>query len=191
MVRNPERRAELTDAAIRVLAREGARGLTHRAVDDEAGSPRGTTANYFRTREALFLGLVELIAHRVSLTDAAELARTTTVPTAESTVADLLAARDRLLGDRELAIAYFEVRLEAMRKPEVEEVVGEWMRESVRTEVEFAEANGFAGGPESRALFHFAIEGLVFDALTVPTEQGGPSDALIERLVTALLAAER
>jgi DNA-binding transcriptional regulator YbjK len=191
MVRNPERRSELTDAAIRVLAREGARGLTHRAVDDESGSPRGTAVNYFRTREALFLGLVERIAHRVSLTDAAEIARTTTVATPQSTAAYLRAARDRLLGDRELAIAYFEVRLEAMRKPEIEEVVGEWMRESVRAEVEFAEANGLAGGPQSRALFHFAIEGMVFDELTVPTEQGGPSDALIERLVSALLAAER
>jgi len=190
MVRNPERRAELTDAAIGVLAREGARGLTHRAVDDAARLPRGTTANYFSTRAALFLGLVERIAQRVSLTEAAEIARTTAIPSADTTAAYLRAARDRLLNDRELAIAYFEVRLEAMRTPEVEEVVGDWMRASVRAEVEFAESNGFAGGPESLALFHFAIEGMVFDELTVPTQHGGPSDLLIERLVTALLAAE-
>lgn len=191
MARNPERRAELTDAAIRVLAREGARGLTHRAVDDDAGAPRGTTANYFRTREALFLGLVERIAHRVSLTDAAQLARTTRVASAATTADYLRASRDRLLADRELTIAYFEVRLEAMRRPEIEAVVGEWMRESVRTEVEFAEANGLAGDSATRALFHFAIEGLVFDQLTVPTAGAGAStDALIDRLVDALLAAE-
>ena len=50
---NPVRRAQLADAGIRILAREGARGLTHRAVDAEAGVPTGTASNYFRTREAI------------------------------------------------------------------------------------------------------------------------------------------
>ena len=38
------RRAELADAALRVVAREGSRGLTHRAVDEEAGVPTGTAS---------------------------------------------------------------------------------------------------------------------------------------------------
>ncbi|MBF6246867.1 TetR family transcriptional regulator, partial [Nocardia elegans] len=38
---NPERRRALIDAAIEVLARDGARGLTFRAVDKEAGVPTG------------------------------------------------------------------------------------------------------------------------------------------------------
>jgi DNA-binding transcriptional regulator YbjK len=41
-----------------VLAAEGARGLTHRAVDRAAGVPEGTTSNYFRTREALLAAAV-------------------------------------------------------------------------------------------------------------------------------------
>jgi DNA-binding transcriptional regulator YbjK len=191
MVRNPERRAQLLDAAIRLLAHEGARGLTHRAVDDESGSPRGTAANYFRTRQALFLGLVERIAERVSFTEAAEIARTTRAASAQTTAEYLRASRDRLLGDRDLAIAYFEVRLEAMRRPEINEIVGDWMRASVRAEVEFAESQGFAGGPEARALFHYAIEGMVLDELTVPVAPVPGGVDLIGHLVTALLAAER
>jgi hypothetical protein len=35
------------------LAREGARGLTFRAVDAEAGVATGTATNYFRTRDDL------------------------------------------------------------------------------------------------------------------------------------------
>jgi DNA-binding transcriptional regulator YbjK len=42
MVRNDQRRAGPADAALRVLAREGIRGLAHRAVDAEAGAPVGT-----------------------------------------------------------------------------------------------------------------------------------------------------
>lgn len=51
--RNDERRAALLDAAIEVLAREGARGLTFRAVDAEAGVPAGTASNYFANRDDL------------------------------------------------------------------------------------------------------------------------------------------
>src|SRR6516225_5861294 len=50
---NPERRAQILDAAIGILADEGVGGLTHRQVDDRAGLPAGTTSNYFRTRQAL------------------------------------------------------------------------------------------------------------------------------------------
>ena len=126
----------------------------------------------------------------MSLTAAAQIARTTTVATPQTTTDYLRASRDSLLKDRDLAIAYFEVRLEAMRRDEIRAVVEDWMRDSVRAEVEFAESNGLSGGPETRALFHFAIEGMVFDELTVPVAGGGPSDALIGHLVDALLAAE-
>jgi AcrR family transcriptional regulator len=50
---NERRRAELADAAIEVVVRDGLHGLSHRAVDEEAKAPRGTTSNYFRSRDAL------------------------------------------------------------------------------------------------------------------------------------------
>ena len=37
----------------------GLRALTHNRVDERAALPRGSTSNYFRTREALILGIVE------------------------------------------------------------------------------------------------------------------------------------
>ena len=51
--RNDERRGALVDAAIEVLAKEGARGLTFRAVDAEAAVPAGTASNYFTNRDHL------------------------------------------------------------------------------------------------------------------------------------------
>jgi DNA-binding transcriptional regulator YbjK len=60
---DPERRRrELCDAAIQLLADNGANGLTHRKVDQHAGVPAGTTSFYFRTRSALLRAAAERLA---------------------------------------------------------------------------------------------------------------------------------
>ncbi|HLL33473.1 MAG TPA: TetR/AcrR family transcriptional regulator, partial [Streptomyces sp.] len=47
-------RADLVaDTALALLAERGMRGLTHRAVDEAAGLPQGSTSNVARTRQAL------------------------------------------------------------------------------------------------------------------------------------------
>ncbi|WP_432945653.1 TetR/AcrR family transcriptional regulator [Kribbella sp. CA-253562] len=50
------------DAAIDLLGTEGLRALTHGRVDERAGVAKGSTSNYFRTREALITGVAEWIA---------------------------------------------------------------------------------------------------------------------------------
>lgn len=64
-----ERRRELCDAAIQVLAEQGSRGLTHGQVDRCAGVPGGTTSYYYRTRAALLRG----VGWRVAEIDVANL----------------------------------------------------------------------------------------------------------------------
>lgn len=64
-----ERRRDLCDAAIRVLAERGSRGLTHGQVDRCAGVPEGTTSYYYRTRAALLRG----VGRRVAEIDVANL----------------------------------------------------------------------------------------------------------------------
>ncbi|WP_300014499.1 TetR/AcrR family transcriptional regulator [Pseudonocardia sp.] len=54
-----DRRTEILDAALLVLADHGMRGLTHRAVDGAAGIAPGSTSYYFRSRSALVAGCVE------------------------------------------------------------------------------------------------------------------------------------
>ena len=63
------RRPLLADAAITVLAREGGRGLTHRAVDREAGVPEGTAKNYYPTRDSLLTAAANRMAdqHRAAV----------------------------------------------------------------------------------------------------------------------------
>ena len=65
----PTRPELIADAAVSVLAREGLRGLTHRAVDAEAGLPAGSTSNCFRSRSTL----LQAIAARLEELDLAAL----------------------------------------------------------------------------------------------------------------------
>ena len=48
-----DRRILIADSAIEVVARDGVRALTHRAVDSEAGLASGSTSYYCRTRAQL------------------------------------------------------------------------------------------------------------------------------------------
>jgi len=65
-------------AAIRLVGEQGVRALTHARVDAEAGLPKGSTSNWFRTRDALVAGVIIGIAEqeRAELTAAMTFART-------------------------------------------------------------------------------------------------------------------
>lgn len=67
---NPDqRRRELCDAAIELLAVDGVKGVSHLKVDRKSAVPDGTTSFYFRTRKALLLA----VAGRVAELDLADL----------------------------------------------------------------------------------------------------------------------
>ena len=56
----------LLTAALHVVAEHGLRGLTHRAVDREAGLPEGSCSAYLRTRKALVLALTQYVANSLA-----------------------------------------------------------------------------------------------------------------------------
>ncbi|MFB7578605.1 TetR/AcrR family transcriptional regulator [Streptomyces hydrogenans] len=70
-----QRREAIADSGIRVIARDGVRALTHRAVDREAGIPQGSTSYHAKTRQALVELIVDALAAR-SKADAEALAAT-------------------------------------------------------------------------------------------------------------------
>lgn len=65
-----QRRRDLCDAAIVLLAEEGAKGLSHLRVDRAAAVPAGTTSFNYRTRSAL----LHAVAERVTELDLVDLA---------------------------------------------------------------------------------------------------------------------
>ncbi len=187
MAKNEARRAALADAGIAVLAREGSRGLTHRAIDDEAHVPTGTASNYFRSRRALIAGLFERIGERLAPTPE-DLARRASQTPSPALFADYL--RDivrRLVAEREVTLALFELRLEAARRPELAAALQEWQHAGFEGDVAFNEAAGLPRGRAEIALFHYAIEGLVFDRLTSSIDPATPTDDVVDALVAGLL----
>lgn len=113
-------RAELiADTALALLAERGLRGLTHRAVDEAAGLPQGSTSNLARTRQALLEVAVRRQAEREAqvltpdeLPDPAAGLRSMTDGLA-------LALHRYLTDHRDLLVSRYELALEATRRPEL------------------------------------------------------------------------
>jgi DNA-binding transcriptional regulator YbjK len=124
----PDRKTLIADAAIALLASAGAKGLTHRAVDAQAGLPEGSTSAYCRTRrELLSLTLLRHAALDMAdlQADAPKLARANWqlddfVDLLSERVADWLspAKRARL-------VARFELFMMATHDPELAAIVAQ------------------------------------------------------------------
>ncbi|REJ04025.1 TetR family transcriptional regulator [Microbacterium bovistercoris] len=187
MAKNEARRNALADAGIAVLAAEGSRGLTHRAIDERAGVPIGTTSNYFRSRDALIAGLFERIGARLAPTPE-DLARRASAEPSRALFADYV--RDivrRLSTEREVTLALFELRLESARRPELAETMAAWQRTGFEGDIAFNQAAGLPGGRREIALFHYALDGLLLDRLTSPIDPDTPTDDIVDALVEGLL----
>ncbi|MFC4603724.1 TetR/AcrR family transcriptional regulator [Rhodococcus kronopolitis] len=59
MASDTGRHARIADAVLDIVAAEGIRALTHRAVDRHLGLPNGSTSYYFRTKRELLVAAVE------------------------------------------------------------------------------------------------------------------------------------
>lgn len=187
MARNDDRRRALADAGLSVLADEGARGLTHRAVDRAAGVPLGTASNYFRSRTALIEGLVGRIGERLAPSEEFLRERADLPPSRDLFAQYLRDIAHRLLGDRQVTIALFELRLESTRRPEIAELLVQWRRDGFAGDVAFNAAAGLPGGAHEIALFHYAMDGLLLDRLTGPLMPEDATEEIVDALVEGLL----
>ena len=118
-----QRRRDLCDAAIELLAAEGARGLTHLRVDRRAGFADGTTSFYYQTRSALLRGAID----RVTELDVADFTAALNKPRdgeGDSLLSYLAehAMRTAVEPERSRARARFELMMIAARDPELSEV---------------------------------------------------------------------
>jgi DNA-binding transcriptional regulator YbjK len=166
----------IADAALGLLAERGMRGLTHRAVDEAAGLPEGSTSNHARTRSALLeLALKRLAERQAQVLGSGEMPPMGTG--AEGLAAMLAQALHRSLVDQgDLTRARFELALEATRRPELRQAydaAGRAFREPLMMML----AAAGAADPERQSLSLVAwCEGVLFysiagaDAATPPAE---------------------
>ena len=159
------RRTEIADAAISTLARDGMRGLTHRAVDRAAGLPDGSVSYYFRTRRALLQATLE----RLVELDITDMLASPGIPALPGRGLDAfadttaIAVESWLTAGRERQLARYELTLEATRRPELRHALV-----AAGAEIRAMVARQFAAAgvrqPDQRAADFVAfLDGLVFD----------------------------
>jgi AcrR family transcriptional regulator len=187
MARNPDRRRTLADAGLRVLADSGARGLTHRAVDTEAGVPLGTASNYFRSRDALLGALGERIMERFAPDEAVIAKLAAREPSRELFIDYMRYIVERTTREPELTRALIELRLEAARRPGLAASLGETLRRGYRDDVAYHATTGLAGGAYEIALLHYALDGLLLDMLTTSIEADTDPDTVVSTFVDRLV----
>ena len=119
--RGERRRAEIIDATLRVVERDGAAGVTHRSVAREADVPTSLSAYYFATLDDLLVAALTAVADEYTrqlsaITDSGE--------DELGGLAELIAAasgsgRKRALAERELSTL-------AARRPALRPVARHW-----------------------------------------------------------------
>jgi hypothetical protein len=136
------------------------RGLTHRAVDEAAGLPQGSTSHDARTRQAL---LEAAVRHQMEREAAVLTPGEMLVPEGGTErLADALALHRYLTRHRELLVSRYELALEATRRPELREfhdAAGSQLREPLNALM----AAAGSPEPERHALSLMVwCEGLMF-----------------------------
>jgi DNA-binding transcriptional regulator YbjK len=161
----PQRAELVAETAITLLAERGMRGLTHRAVDEAAGLPPGSTSNLARTRSAL----LELTLARLAELESDAFAPVFDV--AGLNMPDVLAEMTaqalwtQLTTGRRQTIARYELAMEATRRPELRKIYDKAGSRFRDPAVTILSAAGSADPVRhGRQMVAFS-EGMMFDAV--------------------------
>ncbi|MEU3462424.1 TetR family transcriptional regulator [Streptomyces sp. NPDC006733] len=131
---DPERRARIIDAAIRVVGARGIAGLSHRSVAAEADVPLGSTTYHFATLDDLLVAALRQSneGFAQSIRDSPLFADPPARAASPAALADELS---RLLevwltGDRTLIERDYDLYLAALRREAVRPIAAEWVTQA-------------------------------------------------------------
>jgi DNA-binding transcriptional regulator YbjK len=190
MPHNSQRRTEIVDTAIDILADAGVGGLTHRQIDERAGLPAGTTSNYFRTR----LALLEATAARTAELHWQHVEALQTVigvPMSRDSVVAMLA---RMISDpdgqhRRRTLARFELFLEGTRRPELQPFINKLHAAAIESARVVLHAAGIDPSTEQIDELTRVLNGLLFSNMTISRQQSTADDptGAVGRLLQSVL----
>ena len=180
----PERgagRAALLAAAVRVMDRDGMRGLTYRAVAQEAGVSHGLVRHHFGSRAALIREAVLDLADRAL--------RSTRLGGDSGRLADLGAGTTRMLTEPDnLPGVDYELILEARRHPELRPAVHALYDRYLEATRHELERIGLGDDEALARLVFAALDGLVLQMLVYGrTEDADASIAVLQDLLAQRL----
>lgn len=176
------RRQQLLEAALHVLADEGLKGLTHRAVDRRAGLPEGSCSAYLRTRRALQAALTEHVADTL-LADVDELADDLACASEPDGVAAALDLFQRWLEQRELLVARLELTMAASRDAELAGLLAAQRGRLIDLVDRIMTATGKEHGAARAEALVASYDGILLAALLKPP---GERRAFLERSLDLL-----
>jgi AcrR family transcriptional regulator len=175
----------MAEAAIAIVAREGLRALTHRAVDRELDLPAGSTSYYLRTHRQLVEAVVRRLAERTSSdVTAAEPppAPPTGTPSVEELSQALAGLLDRLASRRDDHLVRWALAVDLTRDPELHAFLTS--RSPVRAELlargqDLLDRLGVEDPAGQAPGLVALVDGLLFDRLAGSSAAGGvPADAV-------------
>ena len=166
------RRRQLLDAALHVIADEGLKGLTHRAVDRRAGLPEGSCSAYWRTRQALQAALTEYVAGAL-LEDVDALADRIRASGADhgTKIQGAVELFQRWLDQRELLVARLELTMAASRDPLLAEVLTVHRQRLVAIVEQIMTEAGAERGPARAEALVASYDGILLAALIRPPDE--------------------
>ncbi|MGH2960276.1 MAG: TetR/AcrR family transcriptional regulator [Solirubrobacterales bacterium] len=184
-----DRREELLEAAIRVISQHGMRGLTHRAVELEAGMPHGSTTYYFGTRHDLLVALMGYMSER-GRKAMEPIARGLALTLADrSKPVDLDGISSALVtwidASAEMELARYELQVTAARDPEMKQLMTENCDVFRRMCEPIVIACGSKDPERDAHVVQAALDGWMFDRLT----HSVPHDETIQRGMKVLLGS--
>ena len=152
LVRGERRRAELIEATLQVIEREGVGGVSHRAVAKLAGVSPSAAIHHFATLDDLLVAaVISANEESVSAVDAVD---------GVTGLADLLA--EQMVEHRTRFVALYELYLLAARRPALRPEAHRWIV-SVEAAARRLGADEAGARALSAALDGFGIQALVTD----------------------------
>ncbi len=191
----PSRRTQLLDAAIRVIAAHGLRGLTHRAVQQEAGLPHGSVTYYFKTRDQLVFGVIDRLTELERAQAGAvaeELLRAMAVQPFRPDyprIAELVHAW--WTSSRERQVARYELQLEGTREPRIDEAMRKSAAEFRKLTELIALATGSPNAADDGEVLLAYIDGLMFHFLAEKSDNAAFLETGIRLAIESLRSVPR
>ena len=186
------RKERAADAAIEVIATDGLRGLTHRAVDAMAGLPSGSTSSCFRTRLALLAGVLDRLVEldEAALAQVPSTGWSTDTPERPAAIVDMLTGLlVHWLGPaRSRTRARMELYLDASRRAELVPELEAANRRLLDRTAAGMRAAGVDEPAAAARLLVAHMDGLLYDALARPYLGGHDRAALRRAVATVVLA---
>lgn len=182
-----DRRTDILDAAIARIGERGMRGLTHRAVDAAAGLPPGSTSNYFRTKDALLVAVVErfIVRERANW----EKLAATSWPSTAADLATTLArfTRDSTGEQRSLTLARYAILVEGAQRPALRVELAAGGARVTAWFTQWLRAVASPNPERDTAILANYLAGLVLHELASPSAEFDPAPELTV-LIEALVA---